>query len=326
MINSYFWCSVIFLLVSFSTLLIEKNLIPKLNSKANQPIYKEGPSWHLSKQGTPTMGGLAFLISITLCLICVSIFMLNSQNETIGISLIISLIFCLGNAIVGIVDDFTKLKRKENAGLTPFQKLLYQSVFAVLFLMARRYFLSDTTAIEFPFIRIDLGLLYYPLAMIILLGIINCANLTDGIDGLASSVAISIGGVFLLIGGMNTEIAALSAALIGGSVGFLLFNAHPAKIFMGDTGSLFLGSLTVCLAFSMGNPLIILFIGGVYVIEGISVVLQIAIYKATKKRLFKMAPLHHHLEKCGMEESRICALAIFLTFILSSFAILILEM
>jgi phospho-N-acetylmuramoyl-pentapeptide-transferase len=172
---------------------------------------------------------------------------------------------------------------------------------------------------------LDLGIFYYPLSLVLLLGIVNCANLTDGIDGLASSVALTIGSIFLLVSSINIDVSILSSALIGGTLGFLLFNAHPARIFMGDTGSLFLGALAVCLAFSIGNPMIIILIGGVYVIEGISVILQVAVYKATQKRVFKMAPLHHHLEKCGMEESRICTLAVLVTLILSSFALLILE-
>lgn len=271
------------------------------------------------------MGGLAFLISITLSLTVSSLFLLNTERKAAGLSIIISLIFCLCNSLIGIIDDFTKLKRKENAGLTPTQKLFFQFIFAILFLMARRHFCGDTTVIELSLGKIDFGLLYYPVAIILLLGVINCANLTDGIDGLASSVALTIGAVFLFIGSSNTEISLLSAALMGGVLGFLLFNVHPAKIFMGDTGSLFLGAATACLAFSLGNPLIIILIGGVYVIEGISVILQVAIYKATGKRVFKMAPLHHHLEKCGIEESRICVIAVAVTLFLSALALFVLE-
>lgn len=315
--------AVVFLSVTFTTILIEKMLVGTLGAKASQPIYEAGPSWHISKRGTPTMGGLAFLITILCSFFIASQILFHFENEKQAVSILISLLFCLGNATIGLVDDLTKLRKKENAGLTPLQKLLFQFIFAILFLMARRHFLNDTTVIKSNLFVIDLGFIYYPLAIVLLLGIINCANLTDGVDGLASVVALTIGAVFLFIGSQNTETSVVSSALMGGSAGFLLFNAYPAKIFMGDTGSLLLGAITATLAFSLGNPLIIIFIGGVYVIEGISVILQVAIYKTTKKRIFKMAPIHHHLEKCGFSECRICAIAIITTLILSTFAILI---
>ena len=321
--NSYFLPTIVLLLVFIFTVLIEKPLISVLSSRAKQPIYKDGPSWHLSKQGTPTMGGLAFVLSSAIALIVLSFFLINSGKKDVLISIVISISFCLCNAFIGVVDDLTKLKRKENAGLTPIQKLVFQAIFAVIFLMARRHFLGDTTTLDFLLFKADIGFLYYPMAIILLLGIINCANLTDGIDGLSSSVALTVGAVFLFIGAGNLESSLLSVILIGGTIGFLLFNAHPAKIFMGDTGSLFLGALSVCLAFSIGKPLTIILIGGVYVIEGISVIIQVAVYKTTKKRLFKMAPLHHHLEKCGIEESRICAVAVAVTLVLSAITLLI---
>jgi phospho-N-acetylmuramoyl-pentapeptide-transferase len=314
-----------FLFVGISTLLIERKLIPLLSSKTRQPIYEEGPSWHLSKSGTPTMGGLAFIITITVCLAVLSFVLINAGRHTLAYSLMISLIFCVGNSIIGIVDDLTKIKRKENAGLTPAQKLIFQFALSVIFLMARRRFLNDSTVISLADFKLDLGILYYPLAIILILGIINCANLTDGIDGLASSVALIIGGAFFIIGLNAPDVSILSSVLMGGACGFLIFNSNPARIFMGDTGSLFLGALTTCLAFSYGNPLIILPIGGVYVIEGVSVILQVTVFKLTHKRIFKMAPLHHHLEKSGVSEGQICAIAVFATLLLSSLVLLILE-
>ena len=316
---------IILLSVAFVTVIIEKNLIPRLTKKARQPIYEEGPSWHKSKAGTPTMGGLAFMISILLSLAIISPILFNQGYKKSAISVLITFFFCLGNSIIGMVDDLTKLRRNENAGLTPPQKLLFQFLIAIIFLMARRHFLNDSSVIEFPFANIDFGILYYPASIILLLGIINCANLTDGIDGLASSVALAIGAVFLFIGSNSQEISIISSALMGGTIGFLIFNAYPAKIFMGDTGSLLLGAISASLAFSCKNPLIIIFIGGVYVIEGVSVILQVAYYKITGKRIFKMAPIHHHLEKSGVSESRICAIAIAITIVLSSLAILLLN-
>ena len=314
-----------FLFVGISTLLIERKLIPLLSSKTRQPIYEEGPSWHLSKSGTPTMGGLAFIISITVCLIIVSFILINAGRHALACSLIISLIFCVGNSIIGIVDDLTKIKRKENAGLTPAQKLIFQFALSVIFLMARRRFLNDITVISLADLKLDLGILYYPLAIILILGIINCANLTDGVDGLASTVALSISGVFLIIGLNTPDVSILSSVLMGGTCGFLIFNSNPARIFMGDTGSLFFGALVICIAFSYGNPLIILLIGGVYVIEGVSAILQVTVFKLTRKRIFKMAPIHHHLEKSGISEGQICAIAVLATLLFSSLALLISE-
>ncbi len=300
------------------TVVFEKRLIPYLSLRAEQPIYEGGPKWHLSKKGTPTMGGLAFLFSISLVLLFSVGFLFISTERTAAISLLIAVIYSLLNSAIGIFDDMIKLKRKENGGLTPIEKLGLQLLLAILFLLARGYFLGISTVISFSFGSIDLGLLYYPLAIIILLGIINCANLTDGVDGLLSSATFAIGvALFYFSYSRYTDVALIAVAIIGGSIGFLFFNINPAKIFMGDTGSLFFGALAASAVFSLSNPLIIILLGGVYVIEGISVILQVLYYKATKKRLFKMAPLHHHLEKCGISENAICIIAMILTFVLS---------
>ena len=305
------------------TIIVERFLIPVLSGRAKQPIYEGGPAWHLSKSGTPTMGGLAFIISIIITVLPVSMYFIFYIGESkTGFSLLLTLIFSLGNSIIGIFDDAIKLRRKENAGLSPLQKLVLQFLLAILFLMARRYLFGDTTVISFPFFDVDLGIFYYPLAVIILLGIVNCANLTDGIDGLASSVALTIGSVLFLVLCATAEISVISAAMAGATLGFLFFNVNPAQIFMGDTGSLFLGALVASLAFSLGNPFIAILLGGVYVIEGVSVILQVAFFKLTRRRIFKMAPLHHHLEKCGLTENRICILAVCVTLLLSSFALL----
>ena len=157
-----------------------------------------------------------------------------------------------------------------------------------------------------------------PLGTVILLGITNCANLTDGIDGLASGVGFAVGiSLFYISCALCKEVSFISASIIGATAGFLVFNLHPAKIFMGDTGSLFLGALGASSAFALGNPLVIIFIGGIYCLEGLSVIIQVAVFKLTKKRVFRMAPLHHHLEKVGWSENRICIVAIILTFIFS---------
>ncbi len=313
----------IYLIVLIFSLLItssvERWLIPILRKKAKQPIYEDGPSWHMNKSGTPTMGGLAFIFSGLFCLVLSLVLHLffDKNNQTYT-SAIISIIFAICNSLVGVLDDLTKLKRHQNAGLSPLEKIFFQFMFAVLFIMARSHFFGDTTVINLLICTVDLGIFYYPFAIFVILGIVNCANLTDGIDGLCSSVAFGAGISFFFMSLHSfPETTFISLLLIGISVGFLIYNIHPAKIFMGDTGSLFLGALTVSCAFSVKNPIIIIPFGSVYVIEGISVILQVIFYKITKKRLFKMAPLHHHLEKCGMSENKICITALIFTLFIS---------
>lgn len=311
--------ALIFTLSFVITALLEKNLIPTLRKFARQPIYEEGPAWHNKKSGTPTMGGIAFLISIVLALISVTVFLFMKGDGDSAVSMIITVLFSSFNAIVGIIDDTAKLKsRKNEGGLSPVQKLIFHFVLAIAFVAARALLLGDTTSIYFSFGSFDIGFLYYPISVLLIVGIINSANLTDGIDGLASGVAFSIGvSLFYISCAISEEVSFISSAIIGASIGFLIFNLHPAKVFMGDTGSLFFGALAISAVFALKNPLLILAVGGVYVIEGASVVLQVLYYKKTKKRLFKMAPLHHHLEKCGWSENTICIVAILLTFIFS---------
>ncbi len=300
------------------TVVIGKIIIPILKARAEQPIYEGGPQWHISKAGTPTMGGLSFLLSVsTLTLIASAILFIEDKTEQ-GLSLISASIYAILNSVVGIIDDATKLKNKENAGLKPKEKLILQFLITVLFLAARYVLIDDASVLSFSFGKIDIGIWYYPITAIILVGITNFANLTDGIDGLASGVALTISvSLFYISCALSDEISYVSASLIGAMAGFLIFNLHPAKIFMGDTGSLYLGALLAACAVTLNNPLIILFLGAVYVIEGLSVTLQVLVYKLTKKRVFKMAPIHHHLEKCGWSENRICIVAIIVTLIAS---------
>lgn len=326
--NSFVLCLIAVVLTLTATVLIEKKLIPFLSSRARQPIYDGGPSWHMSKSGTPTMGGLAFLLATVISLSVVFTIMLYvNEDISSAIAIIITLLFAVGNSIIGIFDDLMKLHKQENAGLSPAQKLFLQFILTVLFLMARANFFDDGKILSFVFGDVDLGFLYYPFAIVLLLGVVNCANLTDGVDGLASSTSITVGVAFLIVGIMSalTEVSVIAMTLIGASAGFLIFNRHPAKIFMGDTGSLFLGALAVGLAFCSGNPASVILIGGVYVIEGVSVILQVVYYKITKKRLFKMAPLHHHIERCGFSENKICAIAVITTVIFSALSLLLLN-
>ena len=293
-------------------------IIPFLKSKAKQPIYTEGPSWHVSKSGTPTIGGLSFLIAITATLLLSALYKYLMKDTKEALSLLLSSVYAALNATVGIADDMTKLRRKENAGLTPRAKLIFQFALSALFLISRALLLHETAIITSPIKLLENESVYYFISLIVLVGITNCANLTDGVDGLASSVAFATGiSLFYFSYGSSDNASFISASLAAGALGFLVFNIHPAKIFMGDTGSLFLGALLGALAIEMGNPMIAVVSGGVYVIEGVSVILQVAVYKLTKKRLFKMAPLHHHFEKCGWEENKICTVAIILTLIFS---------
>ncbi len=302
----------------FFTVIFEKILIPFLAGHAKQPIYAEGPRWHMKKQGTPTMGGIGFVLPVSLSLIFVFSFLLSVGKTKEAISVMTILIFAASCAFIGIIDDLTKLRKKENQGLTPIQKLGLQLLFAVIFIYMRKTFIGDTSEIYFSFGKLDLGIFYYPLAIITILGTVNCANLTDGIDGLATGVAFAIGtSLFYISFALVADSAAVAAGILGASAGFLIFNIHPAKIFMGDTGSLFLGALAVGCVFALRNPLLIIFIGGVYLIEGLSVILQVIYFKLFGKRIFKMAPLHHHLEKCGMSETKICMIAIIATLLFS---------
>ena len=285
------------------TLAIEWLIIPYLKKRAAQPIYEDGPSWHMKKNGTPTMGGIGFLVAISISLLLACL--LLRENRAAVASLLITTIFALLNSGIGIIDDLTKLRRRENAGLKPYEKIAFQLIVAILFLMARKFFLGDETSLEFAFGKIELGLLYYPLAIIIILATVNCANLTDGIDGLASSVALTIGVMFSILGGREGGIAPTCAALSGGCLGFLFFNRHPAKIFMGDTGSLALGSLVASVGVFSGMSLYIPILGIMFVLSAVSVIVQVAYYKLTKRRIFLMAPLHHHFEKKGVHEVRI---------------------
>ena len=311
--------ALVFLLTLSVTVILEKRLIPAFKKRAKQPIYSEGPKWHEEKSGTPTFGGIGFLCAVLISSALSIPILIKFKGGEAALSFSITIAYAAANAIVGILDDLKKVYKKKNKGLSATEKLVFQFFLALLFLLSRHLLLGDDTRISFSFGEIELGAFYYVFSVIILLGIVNCANLTDGIDGLASSVSFSIGISLLYISAaLFEDVALIASALIGASVGFLVFNLHPAKIFMGDTGSLFFGAIVAASAISLGNPFISVAVGGVYVIEGVSVILQVVFFKITRgKRIFKMAPIHHHLEKCGWSENKICIVAILLTFIFS---------
>lgn len=292
------------------SVVIERFMIPVLKSKkVGQKILEIGPRWHMSKSGTPTMGGICF-ISAMIVVSAVAL-ILNRKDA-------LPFVFAMGlgllNALIGLVDDYTKLIKKQNEGLLAWQKFALQLVAAALYLVAMTLWGGMTTVLALPFtdFSIDLGVVYYVVALFLITGMVNSVNLTDGIDGLASSVTLVVGG-FLAACAFRLEMRSLSligALLIGGMIGFLVYNFHPARVFMGDTGSLFLGGILVGAAFALGEPLIILICGLIYVLETASVMLQVSVFKLSgrKKRLFRMAPIHHHFEQCGWSENKIVAI------------------
>lgn len=298
------------LLIFFVTVMVSRKVIPILKShKVGQKILDIGPRWHKSKEGTPTMGGICFILSILLVMAAVFVYY-GIQGKASGlIPLALTLGLATVNGMVGFIDDYTKLVKKQNEGLLAYQKFLLQVIVAVIyiFVLNRTGYLNTTLYIPYFGIEWDMGLIYYIFALILITGIVNSVNLTDGIDGLASSLSLVVG-IFLCIVSAVTENFSLglaSSCIIGGMLGFLVFNFYPARVFMGDTGSLFLGGMIVGSAFLMNNPLLVLVFGLMFVIETFSVMLQVTVFKLTHKRVFKMAPIHHHFEKCGWSEIKI---------------------
>ncbi len=285
-------------------------LIPKLKSmKLGQQILDIGPRWHKGKEGTPTMGGISFIIAAVIVTSVTAVVMVMTDNADGIDRLLIVIGFALANGAIGVVDDLTKFKNHRNEGLTATQKYLLQLISAGLFLAALKLTDNITTEIFIPVAEIsfDMGIFYYIFSILLITGIVNAVNLTDGIDGLASSVTLALG-AFFAVAAFSLELlptAVMSAITIGACLGFLVYNFYPAKVFMGDTGSLFLGGLAIGMAYMINNPLIIIIVGIVYIMEAASVILQVGCYKLTKKRIFKMAPIHHHFEKCGWSELKI---------------------
>ncbi len=286
-------------------------IIPALRRlKFGQEIREIGPSWHKSKSGTPTMGGVMFIAAAL-----VSGLLLFRDRR--GLMLLAT---ALAFGAIGFADDFIKVVKKRNLGLTALQKFLAQVFVSVVFVLAGIYFKVFDTSILLPFINrpVDLGWIYIPFAVFIMIGVPNSVNLTDGIDGLASSVSavVSIFLTFLALTYNELTVAKFAAAITGGCLGFLLFNAHPAEVFMGDTGSLFLGGAICAAALMLEAPLTLVIAGFVYVLETLSVIIQVAYFKATGKRVFKMTPIHHHFEMCGWNERKIVISAIILSAVL----------
>lgn len=298
------------------TFLISKKLIPVLASKKmGQKILDIGPRWHKSKEGTPTMGGLAFIIASVVCGgIATAVLWVLMGAET-ALPLLLTLIMAVLYGCIGIVDDMAKLNKKQNEGLTAIQKFLLQVIVAVFYLLGMRFLCNPSTTLYIPYLGIEweLGVFYYVIALLLIVGVDNSVNLTDGIDGLASSVTFVVAvfyslAAFFGMENVNTPLSVVGAVMAGSAIGFLMYNFYPARVFMGDTGSLFFGGLVVGGAFVVNNPLIVVVCGIMFIVETASVMLQVAYFKLTHgKRLFKMSPIHHHFEKCGWKETKIVA-------------------
>ena len=300
------------------TAILSRIIIPILrNKKAGQIIRPEGPKWHATKAGTPTMGGICFIMAMLIALLGMTVFFAIKGRQRELVPMALTMALAVMNGMIGFVDDYCKLLKKQNEGLKAYQKFLLQVVAAGAYIFLLKILGYVDTSLHIPFMKesVELGVVYYVFAMFLIVGMVNSVNLTDGIDGLAASVTLVIAGFFGFISFafLHTSLALISAALIGGMIGFLIFNLHPAKVFMGDTGSLFLGGAVTGMAFIINEPMIIMLAGGIFLWETVSVMLQVGSFKLRQKRIFKMSPFHHHLEQCGWKENKIVAVFSLLT-------------
>ena len=292
------------------TMILGKFVLAELRKlKAGQEIRQDGPTWHNSKAGTPTMGGIAFILgSGIVTFACGWQQMLTGDFAHLYVYL-----FALIFGLIGFVDDYRKVRQHQNEGLTAKQKFLLQLAAAVLFLCLMRYEGMLTNHLYIPFFNVSWTIpwiIYLIFAAFVIVGAVNAVNLTDGIDGLAASVTFVVMVFFAVTAAVwnMTSLSLLPAALAGGLAAFFCYNHHPAKCFMGDTGSLFLGGAVAALGFAADMPLVLVLVGIIYIAETLSVILQVTYFKATKgKRLFKMSPLHHHLELSGWNENKLVA-------------------
>ncbi len=306
-------------------------IIPFLHKlKFGQTILDIGPKWHKKKQGTPTMGGIMLVLGVIFAFLCAFTVSALNGGKMFGEfkdlrrtgTVIAGIVMALLMATIGFIDDYIKVVKKRNLGLTAKQKTFMQLFVSGAYLLTLWACGVKDTFIPF-YGDLDIskgfGLLFWPIALMFIYGFTNAVNLTDGLDGLASSVTLIVACAFMLITGANMASSystnALSAALAGACAGFIVWNAYPAKVFMGDTGSMFLGGMVVAISFGINRPILLLLAGIMYFVEAISVMLQVAYYKRTKKRLFKMAPLHHHFEMSGWHEQSVVLLFSILTLI-----------
>ncbi|PXV89520.1 phospho-N-acetylmuramoyl-pentapeptide-transferase [Lachnotalea glycerini] len=280
--------------------------------KAGQTVREDGPQTHLKKTGTPTMGGVLILLSI----IIVSLFYIQDYPKIIPI-----LFVTLGFGIIGFLDDYIKVVLKRSLGLTVMQKMTGEIMVTVIF----AYYIINYSEVGLEMLLpfsdgkyVNMGILTIPIMFIAMIGTVNGVNFTDGLDGLASSVTVLVATFFSLVAiTQGSGIEPITCAVVGSLLGFLLFNAHPARVFMGDTGSLALGGFVAASAYMLKMPLFILIVGLIYLVEVISVMMQVTYFKLTKgKRIFKMAPIHHHFELCGWSETKVVTVFTIITAVL----------
>lgn len=285
-------------------------LVPLLRKwKAGQSIREDGPTWHMSKQGTPTMGGLMFILGIGVAIVTAGWEEIQRGNFIYLFVYLFALVF----GAIGFVDDFQKLRHHANEGLTALQKFLLQLAAAVAFTVLLRNYGYLTPSLYIPFFNVELAMpwvVYMIFAAFVMVATVNAVNLTDGIDGLATGVTIPVALFYVAVSAWfnRSDLTVVSAALAGGLSAFLIYNFHPAKVFMGDTGSLFLGGAVCGMAFALDAPLVLVPVGIIYIAETLSDIIQVAYFKLTHgKRIFKMSPIHHHFEMCGYTEVQIVA-------------------
>ena len=311
--------------------LFTKMLIPFLEKKQfRQFVREEGPQSHLSKTGTPSMGGLAIINAAAVSALAVTAFTGELDIRVAGVIVLMYLF-----ALIGFIDDYEKAIKKNNAGISPKQKIIMQFGFSLAFAVFAAYFsygvygMAGGTEVWIPFIDkyVDFGILYIPFEIFVLVAFSNSVNLTDGLDGLASGVTALVS-IFMVVAGTAfffTGEPIIFGAVAGGCLGFLMFNRNPAKIFMGDTGSMALGGVLAAGAIMMKLEFLLAIAGLVYVIEALSVIIQVTYFKKTKKRIFKMAPIHHHFELCGMSEKKVVAMFWAATLVFCLLAILVMN-
>ncbi len=319
-------CILSFIVAFGVAAIVGQILVPVLRRlKAGQSIREDGPTWHMVKQGTPTMGGLMFIAAILIAILVTGWREISQGNFNHLYVFGFALIF----GVIGFLDDFQKLRHHANEGLTAAQKFLLQLAAAIVFTVLLRSGGYLTPDLYIPFLGFELVGVPWPVYMVfaafVMVGTVNAVNLTDGVDGLAAGVTIPVALFYMAAASWygRGDVAVVSAALAGGLAAFLIYNFHPAKVFMGDTGSLFLGGMVCGLAFALDIPLVLPVVGLIYVAEVLSDIIQVAYFKKTHgKRFFKMAPLHHHLEMCGWSETKLFCVFSGLTLILCCLAFL----
>lgn len=307
-------------LISFAiSALLGPVVIPYLRKlKVGQTTRDDGPQSHLKKNGTPTMGGIMILLAVVIT----SLFYMKDYPKILPI-----LFLTLGFGIIGFIDDYIKVVLKRSLGLRAWQKMAMQIVVTGLFVYYLVTFHPEMLLMKIPFMSgklLDLGMLSIPAVFVVVIGTVNGTNFTDGLDGLASSVTVMVATFFSVVAiGTESGIEPITCAVVGALLGFLLFNVHPASVFMGDTGSLALGGFVAGTAYMLQMPIFIIIVGAIYLIEVLSVMLQVSYFKITKgKRIFKMAPIHHHFELCGWSETKVVAVFSIITALLSLVALM----